>query len=106
MLGLLVFVGSFISFFSITLIFPNMPPGNIVVDFFRNSETSYMIAGISGDLFLSAITNGLIWSTIIIVLYSYWRGVKKEKRCLPVWLPGYATSRSSKIVLPLFQKEL
>lgn len=96
MLGLLVFVGSFISFFTITFIFPNMPPGTILVDFFRNSGTSYMIAGISGNLLLSAITNGLIWSTIIIVLYSYLRGPKKEKRHLPVWLPGYATSHSSK----------
>lgn len=96
MLGLLVFVGSFISFFTITFIFPNMPPGYILVDFFRNSGTNYMIADITGDLLVSALINGLIWSTLIIVLFSYLRGPKREKRDLPVWVPGYATSHSSK----------
>jgi hypothetical protein len=73
-----------------------MPPGHILVDFFRNSGTNYMIANISGDLLVSALINGLIWSTLIIVLFSYLRGPKREKRHLPVWVPGYATSHSSK----------
>ena len=96
MLGLLVFVGSFISFFSATFMFPVTPPGNLIVDFFRNSEATYMIAGVSGDLLISAIINGLIWGTSITVVYSYLRGPKKEKKDLPIWVPGYATSNNSR----------
>jgi len=96
MLGLFVFVASFLSLFTITLTFPNVPPGYFIVDLFRNSETNYLIAGISGDILISAIINGLIWSAIIIVIYCYLRGPKKEKKTLPVWVPGYATSRNSK----------
>lgn len=89
-------VGSFITFFSATIMFPNVPPGNFIVDFFRNTETSYLIAGISGDLLISAIINGLIWGTIITIAYSYWRGPKRGKKDLPIWVPGYATSHNSK----------
>jgi hypothetical protein len=96
MLGLLVFVGSFLSVFGVTLIFPNVPPGRLVIDFFGESETSFMLAGVSGNLLLSATINGLVWGVIIGVLYSYWRGPKREERKLPVWVPGYATSRGSK----------
>lgn len=96
MLGLFVFAASFLSLFTITLIFPNVPPGYLVVDFFRNSETNYMIAGISGDTLISAIINGLFCSVIVILVYFYWMGPEKEKKTLPVWVPGYATSRNSK----------
>ena len=95
MLGLLVFAGSFISLLGITFMFPNMPPGNLIVDLFRNSE-SYMIAGISGDLLVSAIINGLIWSITITIVYSYLRGPKRNRKDLPLWVPGYATSNNSK----------
>ena len=96
MLGLLVFVASFLFFFISTLEFPSIPPGQIVVDFFRNSETNYTIAGISGESLISAIINGLVWSTIILIIYSYLRGPQKGKRTLPAWVPRYATSNSSK----------
>ena len=96
MLGLFVFVASFISLFIITLIIPNVPPGYLVVDFFRDSETTYSIAGISGDILISAIINGLFWSITFFLIYSYVRGPQKGKRTLPLWVPGYATSNSSK----------
>jgi len=96
MLGLFVFVASFLSLFTITLIIPNVPPGYLVVDFFRDSETTYSIAGISGDLLISAIINGFVWSVILLIIYSYLRGPQKGKITLPSWVPGYATSNSSK----------
>ena len=96
MLGLFVFVASFLSLFTITLIFQNVPPGYLIVDFFRNTGTNYMIAGISGDILIMAIVNGLSWSVIIILIFFYWRGPEKGKRNLPVWVPGYAKASSSK----------
>ena len=96
MLGLFVFLASFLSLFTITLIFPNVPPGYLLVDFLRNSETNYTIAGVSGDTLISAIINGVSWSVIFILIYFYWRGPEKGKRNLPVWVPGYAKSSSSK----------
>lgn len=99
MLGiLLVFVASFMVLFIGTMIFPAMPPGQLICDVFGNSETNYLIAGVSGELFVSGIINGLVWGVIIVLVYSYWRGPSKGKVTLPLWVPGYTTSRSSTAV--------
>ena len=96
MLGLFLFATYFLSLFTITLILPNVPPGYLIVDFFRNPEINYTIAGISGDILISAIINGLSWSVIITLIFLYLRGPKKGKRNLPVWFPGYAKASNSK----------
>jgi len=96
MLGLFLFAASFVSILTVTLFFPYLPPGYFMVEFFRNSETSYLIAGVSGDTVISAIINGILWSVILVIIYSFWKGPKKEKSNLPVWVPGYAQSRNSK----------
>ena len=96
MLGIIIFAVAFFFVFSITLVIPNIPPGQILIDFFRNTETTYTLAGFSGELILVATLNGLIWGIIFLLIYSYTRGPQKEKKNLPVWVPGYATSRSSK----------
>jgi hypothetical protein len=96
MLGILIFGASFLFLFSITLIVPNIPPGQLFVDFFGNIEQTYTFSGISGELLLVATINGLVWGLIILLIYSYYKGPQKEKNTLPVWVPGYATSRSSK----------
>ena len=94
MLGLLVFVGSFLSFFGVTLIFPNMPPGRLLIDLLGESERRFMVAKVSGDLLLSATINGLVWGAVIGVLYSYLKGPNRGKTEFPVWVPGYATSQN------------
>lgn len=96
MLIILVFVSSFLVFFGISIIFPNMPPGQLICEIFGNSESSYLIAGVSGEFILSSIVNGVVWGAILIIVYSYARGPSRRKIHLPVWLPGYATSRNSK----------
>lgn len=96
MLGILIFGVAFFFVFSITLVIPNIPPGQILVNFFKNTETTYVLAGFSGEHLLVSTINGLIWGIIILLVYSYSRGPQKEKKTLPVWVPGYATSRSSK----------
>lgn len=97
MLGLFVFCIFFIISLILTFIFPVFPPGKIVIDFLRNSETDYYIMGISGELFVSGIINGLVWGIITVIIYSYFKGPSKEKVNLPVWIPGYTTSNNSKI---------
>jgi hypothetical protein len=96
MIIIIVFVSSFLVFFSASIFFPKMPPGQLICEIFGNSETTYTIAGVPGDLVISSITNGLIWGAILIIVYSYARGPSRRKIHLPVWLPGYATSRNSK----------
>ena len=96
MLGLIVFASSFLSLFIVTLTFQNVPPGSLVVAFFGNSETNPLIAGISGDLLVSALINGLSWSIVITLVYLFWKGPDKKKKAIPVWVPGYAKSHNSK----------
>jgi hypothetical protein len=96
MLGALVFVASFVFLFIITLMFPNVPPGQIICEVLGNSETTHKIAGVSGELLVASMINGLIWGVIIVIVYSYLRGPSKGRISLPVWLPGYATSNNSR----------
>ena len=97
MLGLIVFLASFISICSVTLVFPIVPPGSLLIDFFGNSENNSIIfAGISGDLLVSALINGLCWSVIVTLVYLFWKGPDKKKNDIPVWVPGYAKSHNSK----------
>ena len=97
MLVVLVYVVSFILFLIGTLIVPVLPPGQLICNVFKNSEADYLIAGVSGELLVSGIINGLIWGAVILIIYSFWKGPSKGKVDLPVWVPGYTTSRSSGI---------
>jgi predicted flap endonuclease-1-like 5' DNA nuclease len=97
MLVVLVYVASFIVLLVSTLIVPVIPPGQMICNVFKNSEADYLIAGVSGEFLVSGIINGLIWGAVIILVYSFWNGPSKGKVDLPVWVPGYTTSRSSKI---------
>lgn len=96
MLGLIIFVASFLSFSVISFIFTDMPPGSLVLYFFGNSKASMQIAGLSSNILISALINGLFWSVIITLVYLFWRGPDKEKTNIPVWVPGYAKSHNSK----------
>ena len=95
MLIILVFVSSFLLFFSMSIFYPNMPPGQMLCELFGNPEAAFTIAGVSGDLVVASIINGLIWGVILIIVYSYVMGPSRRKIHMPVWLPGYATSRNS-----------
>jgi hypothetical protein len=96
MLGLIIFVAAFLSLSIITFIFSHVPPGSLVLYFFGTYETNIQIAGISGDLVVSALINGLFWSVIITLVYLFWKGPDKKKKDIPVWVPGYAKSHNSK----------
>ena len=97
MLGAIVFAASFLFLFIATIMFPNIPPGQIMCNVLGNSETNDVIAGVSGELLIAATVNGLVWGVTIAIAYSYWRGPQKGKITLPVWIPGYTTSRTSTI---------
>ena len=96
MLGLIVFVASFLTLFIVTLLFPIVPPGSLVINLLGNSEMGFLIVGISGDLLLSALINGLCWSFTITLIYLFLKGPDKKKKNIPVWVPGYARSHNSK----------
>jgi len=99
MLIIVVFVASFVVFFSATFsVFPTMPPGQLIFNVFRNPQADYMLFGVSAELVISAIMNGTTWSAIIVLAYSYWKGPSRANADLPVWVPGYTTSRSSSSV--------
>jgi hypothetical protein len=92
---MLVLVISFLFLFGISLIFPEIPPGRTICDILGNSQTNYPILGISGEVILAGIINGLVFGVIIAILFSYFRGPPKGKVDLPVWVPRYTTSQNS-----------
>ncbi|MDG6223462.1 MAG: DUF4332 domain-containing protein [Candidatus Bathyarchaeota archaeon] len=76
-------------------IIPSMPPGKLLFEVFGSSGTDFTIFGVSAELLVSGLINGLIWSAVIVLVYSYWRGPAKSNVNLPIWVPGYTTSHSS-----------
>ena len=74
-----------------------MLPGHMLLDVLGNSKTTYLIAGVSEEILLAAMINGLVWGVIIVIVYSFLRGPQKQKVNLPIWVPGFASSHSSKI---------
>ena len=95
MLGILIYVASFFGFFTVTTIFPILPPGSLLIHFCASSETNSLIIGIDSDLFISAIVNGFCWALIVTLVFLFIRGPGNEKRELPIWVPGYAKSDNS-----------
>lgn len=96
MLGFLLFATSFTCFFMVTTIFPNIPPGGLLIDAFSNSQTNSMIAGMPSDTFISAIINGFSWALIVTLVVFYILGPENKKSELPIWVPRYANSDNSK----------
>jgi hypothetical protein len=95
MLGILIFVASFFGFFTVTTIFPILPPGSLLIHFFGSYETNFLIIGINSDLFISAIVNGFCWAIIVTLVFLFIRGPGNEKTELPIWVPRYAKSNNS-----------
>lgn len=97
MLLALVFVVSLMVFLILTVVFPILPPGQIIFEILGNSHSEYIVVGIPAEVLLSGLINGLIWGVIIILVYSYFKGPEKGKVDLPTWVPGYTKSNNSKI---------
>ena len=71
MIGAAIFAASFLFLFSITIVVPKLPPGEIIYVFLGISETTSPISGISGAVFVTAVINGLFWGTAILSMYGF-----------------------------------
>jgi predicted flap endonuclease-1-like 5' DNA nuclease len=95
MIGAAIFAVSFLLLFSITIVVPTLPPGEIIYVFLGISEVTSPISGISGMVFVNAIINGLFWGVIILIIYGLCSRPEKKKPIQPVWLPSYPLHRLS-----------
>ena len=94
MIGILIFAASFFGFFTVTTIFPILPPGSLFIHLFGGSGSN-LIIGMNSDLFVSAIFNGFCWALIVTLVFFFIRGPGNKKSELPIWVPGYAKSNNS-----------
>jgi len=95
MLGLVLFVVSFLFLFGFTTVFPTFPPGEILHSFLGISEITSPISSISGSILVNGVINGLFWGIIILIVFRSLKGPSRKKIIFPTWFPGYATSRAS-----------
>ena len=93
MLGVVIFVVTVLSLFSITLIVPTLPPGEIIYVFLGISEVTSPISGISGVVFVNAIINGLFWGMIVLIIYGLCSRPTKKQIPQPIWRPSYPMRR-------------
>ena len=95
MLGVVLFATSFLFLFGITIVFPTLPPGEIVYAFLGISEITSPISGISGVVLVNGVINGLFWAIIILMVLRLFIGPSRKRKIFPAWSPSYTTSRAS-----------
>ena len=95
MLGVILFIASFLFLFGITLMVPTLPPGEIVYAFLGISEITTHISGISGVVLVNGVINGLFWGIIILIMFRLFSGPSRKRVIVPTTLPGYKISRMS-----------
>lgn len=95
MLAVLIFAGSFLFLFGITLVVPSLPPGEMIYTFLGIPEIASPIPNITGEILVKGTINGLFFGVIISIISIFLMGPSKEKVILPAHVPGYATSHMS-----------
>ena len=78
MLKGLVFAVAFISLFTITLVVPSLPPGDIISSFVEIPVT-LSVLGLSGDTLINAVINGFFWGIIFFTIYIVSRRPSKRE---------------------------
>ena len=95
MLSIVIFIMSFFCLFSISIIIPTFPPGEIIHNFLGFSEIISPISGISGVVLTNALINGFFWGTIILVIYGLERRISRKKTLMPVRITEYPVMQKS-----------
>ena len=95
MISAAIFVGSFLFLFSITIVVPTLPPGEIIHAFLGISEITSPISGISGAVFINAVINGLFWGITILTIYGLFNRHSRKKALLPTDFLSYPTLNKS-----------
>ena len=95
MISAAIFVASFLFLFSITIVVPTLPPGEIIHSFLGISETTSPISGISGAVFINAVINGLFWGITILTIYGLFNRHSRKKALLPTDFLSYPTLNKS-----------
>ena len=95
MLGVALFVASFLFLFGITIVVPTLHPGEILYAFLGISEITSPISGISGMVLVKGVTNGLFWGIIVFITFRLFSSSSRKRKKFPAWFPSYTTSRAS-----------
>jgi hypothetical protein len=80
MQGALVFLGAFILFLAITLVYADLPPGKQIYDALNVPSTDYQLLGIPIATLVKAIFNGVIYGVIVWLIYSIAVRLRKPKQ--------------------------
>ena len=102
---LLVFTVTFFSILGLTLIFPFLPPGDLLLTFLNISFESWSIFGISGTVIVSGIINGILWGLIFAGIYVVYRTVTREAlppMPSPQYIPAPVPPKTEEIHLSLY----
>ena len=95
MIGAAIFAVTFLLLFSISMVAPTLPPGEIVYGFLGIPEVASSISGISGEVFVKAVINGLFWGTAILATYSLFNRHSRKKELLSTDFLSYPTLKKS-----------
>jgi len=86
---LLVFTVAFVAILGLTLIFPILPPGEILFNFLGISFESWSIIGISGNILVTGIINGVFWGLIFLGFYVLANRVSRREDLPPMPIQPY-----------------
>jgi predicted flap endonuclease-1-like 5' DNA nuclease len=80
---------AFVAILGLTLIFPILPPGEILFNFLGISFESWSIIGISGNILVTSIINGVFWGLIFLGFYVLANRVSRREDLPPMPIQPY-----------------
>ena len=85
----LVFVVGFVAILALTLIFPILPPGEQLNNFFGFSFDTWSFVGISGNTLVFGVINGVFWGLLFVGLYALANRVSNREALPPMPVQPY-----------------
>ena len=86
---LLVFIVAFVAILGLTFIFNILPPGEILFNFLGISFESWSIIGISGNILVTGIINGVFWGLVFLGFYALANRVSRREDLPPMPIQPY-----------------
>jgi len=93
MYGVIIFLAALVTIFGLTIGIISLPPGEMIYTFLGSPEITYSLFGITGDTLFIGTINGIIWGSIITIIYRF--GYNSSKREVILAPPVTKTTSNS-----------
>ena len=80
MRGAIIFITVFLIFLVITLIYPTLPPGEMLYNLLNVPETDYPVLGIPATTLVIAVFNGVVYGFIAWLIFTLTNKIRRKEK--------------------------